>query len=68
MVKSAPAGPCDPAAPADPDIVLGGHSAGSWFVPFAPLDGVLPEFIANNAETARTVDDTGTLAVTADKE
>lgn len=68
VFKSAPAGPWGPVAPAGPDIVLGGHSAGSWLVPFAPFGGVLPESIANNVALANTVEDTGTLAVTANKE
>jgi hypothetical protein len=37
-------------------------------MPLLPLGGVLPDVVANEELNARTVDETGTLAVTARSE
>lgn len=68
VVRSGPTGPRPPVGPVGPITVLGPHNSGVWLTPFAPFGGVLPESIANRAVSASTVEDTGTLAVTANKE
>jgi len=65
VVRSGPTGPRSPVSPVGPTAVLGPHNSGVWLIPFAPFGGVLPELIAKDAVSARTVEETGTLAVTA---
>lgn len=69
---SAPRDPVCPCSPGEPDTnklglirAASSHAACVVFTPLFPANGVLPEKVANEAVTALTVDDKGTLAVVA---